>query len=568
MTHEANTRAQVGLIEDITPRNGKLYGMLRQGNNPDAAWVFADIRANIMPNISVGYRVHELKLESSDDERGDTYRVTRWTPMEGSTVPVPADITVGVGRATSADTQYPVTILDSRKAETHMSEQVMSPAPAGGAPTIATTGRDFDAERKQRNAELVNLATLAGMPDTLSDALARDLSPSQYARELQDKKIAAASSAPSAGVKLTERESEQYSVTRFLHAAAAIRNGQAVPAAIDAYRAGLEFEVSTDLGKSMGRNGGFFIPMRGLATRAAVTGQTAGTTSLGGAGVQTTVLDLIELLRNNMVVRQAGARVLTGLSSNITFPRQTAANTLSWTGENPSTGNSNTNMTFDNVTLSPKTAMVSTAASRQGLLQFNQDLESIVREDLAAVIARGLDLAALDGTGSSNQPTGVLRQTGLNTITTTFGSNGAVPDWAAIVQFETALAIANAPSSDWRWITTPGIRGKLKQTLSSTVAGASWIWAADGSMNGYQALVTNQMPSNYTAGTSTTICHGMVLGAWSEAIIGEFGGGVEIIVDPYTVASQNMIQYHAIVMADVAVRHGASFAFTKAAKTS
>jgi HK97 family phage major capsid protein len=447
-----------------------------------------------------------------------------------------------------------------------MSEQVTSPAPAGGAPTIAT-GRDFDAERKQRNAQLVNLATLAGMPETLADALARDIEPAQYARELQEKKIAQAEKSPSAGVALTARESGDYSFLRALGAQVAMMQGN--PRAWE--KAGFEREVSHEIGRKLGRgdSGSFFVPLKGLSARAAVTGQVAGTTSLGGAGVQTTVLDMIELLRNNMVVKQAGARVLTGLSANITFPRQITANTLSWTGENPSSGNTNTSMTYDNVTLSPKTAMVSTAASRQSILQFNEDLEALVRADLAEVIGRGLDLAALDGTGANSQPTGVLRQTGLNTVTTTFGSNGAVPDWAAIVQFETALASANAPTGGgWKWITTPGIRGKLKQTLQNTVSGALWCWESGDVMNSYPALVSNQMPSNYTAGTSTTICHGMVLGAWSECLIGEFGGGVEIIVDPYTVASQNMIQYHAIVMADVAVRHGASFAFTKAAKTS
>ena len=567
MTHEANTRAQVGLIEDITPRNGKLYGMLRQGNNPDAAWVFADIRANIMPNISLGYRVHELKLESSDDERGDTYRVTRWTPMEGSTVPVPADITVGVGRATSADTQYPVTILDSRKAETHMSEQAMSPAPAGGAPTVATTGRDFDAERKQRNAELVNLATLAGMPETLSDALARDLSPSQYARELQDKKIAAASSAPSAGVKLTEREDKQYSLLRAINAQVQLMAGN--PRAWESAR--FEQEINQEFEKQIGKaSRGIYVPLS-LSVRAAVTGQTAGTTSLGGAGVQTTVLDLIELLRNRMVTRRLGARVLTGLTSNVTFPRQITANTLSWTGENPSTGNTNTNLTFDNVTLTPKSAMVSTAVSRQLMVQASFDADQVARDDIASVAAIGLDLAAIDGTGSSNQPTGLMRTSGVSTVTTTFGSNGAVPDWAALVDFETTLANANAPGDDgssWKWLHTPGIRGKLKTTLKNTVNGASYLWSDNNTVAGYAAEVSKQMPSNYTAGTSTTICHGMALGYWPELLIGEFAGAVDILVDPYTVASQGMIQLHAFMMTDIAVRHGASFAISKAAKIS
>lgn len=557
-SHE--TRKQIGILEDVRlGKDGKLRAMARQGNHPDAEWLFADIRDGIRPNISVGYRVLAMRLEASGED-GDTYRVTRWMPMEGSTVAVPADITVGAGRAAPAEQTFPVILTNSRQAtqEAHTMEQ--NTAPAAGA----TVTRDYDAERKQRNAEMVTIAELANAKEKLADAIARDLTPSQFMRELQDAAIQRAERAPSAQVTLNERESSEYSFLRALGAQVAMMQGNA--RAWD--KAGFEREISNEIAQRNGRADGFYVPL-GLKTRS-VTGQTAGTSSLGGAGVQTTVLDLIELLRNNMAVRQAGARVLTGLSQNISFPRQITANTLNWTGENPSSANTNGNMTFDTVSLTPKTAMVSTAASRQSILQFNQDLEQLVRDDLAQVIARGLDLAALDGTGSGNQPTGVLRQTGLNTITTTFGTNGAIPNWAAIVAFETALANANAPTggAGWRWITNPSVRGVLKQTLQNTVAGASWIWERDNTVNGYQAFASTQVPSNYTAGTSTTICSALVLGAWEECLIGEFGGGIEIIVDPYTVANKNMIQYHAVVMADIAVRHGGSFAFSKAVRTS
>ena len=559
MDHD--TRTQIGVLEDVTlGKDGKLRAHARAGNHPDAAWVFRDIRDGIRPNISVGYRVLEMKLEGSD-ERGDTYRVTRWLPMEGSTVPVPADITVGAGRAASDPQSFPVTILDSRKAqEVPMSGTNDQAAPASGT---ASVGRDFDAERKQRNAEMVAIADIAGRRDLLADAIARDITPSAFMRELQDAKIRDAEKAPSTALKLTERESNTYSLLRAVNAQMQTMLGD--PRAWE--RAGFEKEISDHIAQSVGRAArGFHMPL-GIQTRASVTGNTAGTTSLGGAGVQTTVLDLIELLRNKMVVQQLGARVLTGLSSNITFPRQITSNTMSWTGENPSTGNTNTAATFDNVTLAPKTAMVSTAFSRQLAVQSSVDAEQFARNDIATVGAIGLDLASLDGTGSSNQPTGIMRA-GANTVTTTFGANGAVPDWAALVQFETNLATNNAPGTDWKWLTTPGIRGKLKQTLKNTVNGAQYIWGDDNNVAGYAAAVSNQMPSNYTAGTSTTICHGMILGYWPELLIGEFGGSLDILVDPYTLASQGMVQLHAFMMADIAARHLNSFSITKAAKTS
>src|SRR6266536_3087424 len=49
-------------------------------------------RDGIRKNASIGYRVLDLVLERSDKETGiDYYRVTKWVPLEGSIVGVPAD---------------------------------------------------------------------------------------------------------------------------------------------------------------------------------------------------------------------------------------------------------------------------------------------------------------------------------------------------------------------------------------------------------------------------------------------------------------------------------------------
>ncbi|MCQ8205552.1 hypothetical protein NP569_25000, partial [Vibrio parahaemolyticus] len=57
----------------------------------------------IRRNISCSYLIHEMVLERSEGGV-DHYRVTRWEPYEVSSVSVPADPTVGVGRSTEATT--------------------------------------------------------------------------------------------------------------------------------------------------------------------------------------------------------------------------------------------------------------------------------------------------------------------------------------------------------------------------------------------------------------------------------------------------------------------------------
>ena len=58
-------------------------------------------------------------------------------------------------------------------------------------------------------------------------------------------------------------------------------------------------------------------------------------------------------------------------------------------------------------------------------------IESILRKDLIDGLASAVDLGALAGTGSSNQPTGVLGTTGIGSVA--IGTNGGAGTWAKIV---------------------------------------------------------------------------------------------------------------------------------------
>jgi len=569
MDHD--TRTQIGLLEDVKlGRDGRLRAMARAGNHPDAPWVFADIRAGIRPNISVGYRVMEMKLEASD-ERGDTYRVTRWMPMEGSTVPVPADITVGAGRAASETEQFPVTILDSRKASTEvpMSGTNEQAAPASGAAPGVQVTRDYDAERRQRNDTITNIAKLVQDPakrgELLTQALQEDWTPTRMAQAAQEANIAAASAATPAGhVDLTPREQQSYSMAR---AILSLVPGSRV-------EAGFEREVSQQIAARSGQSAkGLYIPLSLSADRkvaqmmrAAVTGNVVGTTSLGGLGVESSVQDLIEILRNGTILNQLGVRFLSGLTGNILFPRQITANSWTWEGENPATAKALTAATIDSFTMSPKTGFGATAYSKQFLVQSSFSVDQFVREDLAQIAAIGIDAAGINGAGTSNQPTGILNISGVETEV--MGSNGLAPAWSNVVSYETKQAQNNAAQGRLAFLTTPGIRGKMKTTLKNTVAGADYLWGSDGRVNGYDAFVSTNVPSNLTKGTSTTICHGIVFGNWQEMLVGTWGDALDLTVDPYYYADQGMVRVIAMAMVDCNVRHPKSFVVTKDALTT
>ena len=145
-----------------------------------------------------------------------------------------------------------------------------------------------------------------------------------------------------------------------------------------------------------------------------------------------------------------------------------------------------------------------------------------------------------------------------------FRSNGAQPTWNNIVQLETAVAQANADLDTLGYLASPKCRGFLKQqTKVSAYPQYCWDDTRDalgrGIMNGYPAGVTAQIPNNGTKGTSTGVTTTIFYGAWSQLLISMWGG-LDLLVDPYSLGTQGGIRVNALQSVDTNLRHPESFA--------
>jgi hypothetical protein len=86
-------------------------------------------------------------------------------------------------------------------------------------------------------------------------------------------------------------------------------------------------------------------------------------------------------------------------------------------------------------------------------------------------------------------------------------------------------------------------------------------------INGYNAQVTNQVPSNLDKGTSTGVCSAVIYGNWADLLIGLWGG-LDLTIDPYASSTTGAIRAVALQDVDVAVRHPESFAAMQDALTN
>lgn len=203
---------------------------------------------------------------------------------------------------------------------------------------------------------------------------------------------------------------------------------------------------------------GFGVPSMFFSNPAAKRDMTVGTNTQGGHTVATDVNELIDYLWPRTTVQALGATVFSGLTSNVTFPRKSAVPTGTWEGETDAGAESSP--TFDTVSLTPNRVGTYVDISKQLLVQTSvPGLDGIIRSDIEQAIAHALETAALNGSGSGNQPTGILNTAGIGTEA--IGANGGTPDWGNIVALEASIANNNADFGRLGYLTTPSMRGAL-----------------------------------------------------------------------------------------------------------
>ena len=606
---------QIGVIEDARlDQDRVLRCTARFSRSEKAQEVWQDVLDGIRSKVSVGYSYENADYECTKGKDGalDTYRFTNWLPYEGSIVSVPADDTVGVGRSHGARSCQNEDCTDSEcdcpdcsgecspedkcRACTDAKKSLPTPGNARGtspnppAVTAGTTRKESTVDPEQIAAALAAGTITKAQHDALLRALehpegernstvevlqlqgiAARHGLDKEAREiLASKPIEEARAAiltlisergaqplPPLRLDMSEQEARQFSYARAVQNAV-IRAGGGK--AERSFEDEIHEQIERNLPANYARKGGVLIPMQlraGLDTG----------TQYGGAELKFTKPgELVELLRNFCAVIQMGARVMPGLNGPVTFPKLTADAIAYWMAENGGVDVTSSAPTFGTVTLAAKILQGATAFSRSLMTQSIISIEATVRESLAFAHAKARDKAALHGTGSNNQPTGIYRTTGVNTK-----AMGGVPSYALLQDMITEVAADNALLGNLGWMTTAQMAGKLAQVLESSVAGAKYVWTGkrqDGEVCGYRAVSTNQVSSAMNALVDTGgSSHGLIYGNWGDVMIGEWGA-MEVVVDPYSLKKQAMIEVASYEMCDVEIRHPESFCVATGATIS
>lgn len=295
--------------------------------------------------------------------------------------------------------------------------------------------------------------------------------------------------------------------------------------------AAAEYHAETE--RRTGRRAeGVFVPMSVLEKRAPQTTTTAGQL----VGVDHRGDQYIGPLRDSLLVRQMGVRVLSGLTGDVSIPKAVAGLTAAWVDENEAIPESD--MTFAAVTLSPKHVGALTEMSRQLIQQSDPSIEQLVRDDLAYAVAAEVDRAIIAGDGVK-EPLGIVNRAGVQTF-------AALPaSWADVLAMVQLLNAINVNPT--AWYTTPGVMSGLRGTLKE--AGLAGYIAEGGKIADLPAYVSNAAPS------ATAI-----VGDWAQVMLGVWGE-LDILVNPFaeTAYRRGGVLVRAMATMDVAVRHEQAF---------
>lgn len=493
---------QIGVIVRAWLEKKRVYVEVRFSNRANAQEIKRDVMDGIIRNVSVGYEIHKIERNEDSEE----YRVLKWTPKEASFVPIPADMTVGMGRSATKEGAMP-------------KENEKSPSTEQGTLPGVRSDEQRAAALENVINEITALAETHNMADVarsyIKGCLDRGNEPSlEMFRGIARSNLPADTPLRNDRIGLDDRETRGFSLVKMLRAMA------------DDNWKGAEFEreaceaAETARGRSSS-HGGMVLPAEvmerwsdfevdGVRYRGNEQLVRAALGTSGAANILTTdhlASRFIDNLRNESAFLRAGATMLTGLDSNVEIPGGDGNIAAAWlASEDANVAESNP--TFRKITLTPHDLGVYTDLTRRMIQQSTIAIEAYVRMQQVDGMRIAIDLAAGYGSGASGVPEGLAETTGIGSVT--FAS--AIPTRDEIIDLRTAIAETNR-GRGVTYISNSEMVGDLQKTKVDTGSGVFLMGDNADRLIGNPFIESNQITSG-----------DLFCGVFSDMLIGMWGG--------------------------------------------
>lgn len=253
------------------------------------------------------------------------------------------------------------------------------------------------------------------------------------------------------------------------------------------------------------------------------------TDAQGAVNVQTDVYNILEPLRNNLVLAQAGATVLSGLRGNVRIPKMSKGNAFweSETAESQKAG-----QTFDKIELKPLRVSAYVEISKALLMQSeDSNINDIITRDVLAAVSEKIESTFLGAdAGDDTKPAGIF-----NGVT----ANTAALKYDDVIDYETALEEKNV--NDYVYILSPKVKAAMRKLALDS--GSGRFVMENGEVLGRKAFVTGNVVNK-----------GLLVVDPKEIVFGIWGNGMSVLIDPYTSALNDTVKVIVNIYVDVKMR--------------
>lgn len=219
---------------------------------------------------------------------------------------------------------------------------------------------------------------------------------------------------------------------------------------------------------------------------------------------------------------------LTGLTGDVVIPRYGGAS-ATWKGELAKADE--TTLVMNELVAKPKRLTTTIVISKKLLIQSDYNIEQIVRKEISDAITRKLQVTVLgDSAGTDTQPAGLF----LDASTFT-KANATFEKFATIEQAAEEAFVGNIG-----YIITPAAKAVLRTKPLEQGAGAGFIFQ------------NNEILGNPV--TVTTDAKGILVGDLKSIVICQWGG-LDLVVDPYTLAGFDALKLTVNAYFDIVKRY-------------
>lgn len=414
---------QIGVVEKAWIEGDKLKALVRFSESEFAQMILKDVKDGIRRNVSFGYIINDHRVEKKQGEPDNVY-ITNFETYEISIVSCPADPNVGYKRSLETedidnmkkskkeikeDEAMVETIQESGeeksdKAETpeeeKVSPEVESEVEIETEPETETEPEEEE-DTTDESEEIRAAGELAGEEELANECIENKKSLEDFKNMVKSKRKIN-SNKEKKGIKSMSK----FSISK------AIRN------ACKQYKEDVSNEFET---KVIEENRRSISSLDNLNEYDVIVTESqlralAPSGAVGGALVNTDYLpqEYTPVLRPELTLERTGYKVIPVNGNSISFTVNTSGCVASMYDLDGQLNDSD--MKFTLKELKPRKAGVCVPIPYSLILQARPEIDAIVEGDIVNALAELRDQMILKGTGTDNQPSGIIANTEVNTM--------------------------------------------------------------------------------------------------------------------------------------------------------